>query len=72
MSCSTLKAEGAGTAHFRSMCALKFRSMKITREVGDFAARLRRGHVAWRRRCMTEMREKFREQGGEFHLPAAG
>jgi phosphomethylpyrimidine synthase len=35
----TLPAEGAKTAHFCSMCGPKFCSMKITKEVRDFAAK---------------------------------
>jgi phosphomethylpyrimidine synthase len=35
----THAAEGAKTAHFRSMCGPKFCSMKITQEVRDFAAK---------------------------------
>jgi phosphomethylpyrimidine synthase len=39
----TLPAEGAKTAHFCSMCGPKFCSMKITREVRDFAAKQNAG-----------------------------
>jgi phosphomethylpyrimidine synthase len=38
-----LPAEGAKTAHFCSMCGPKFRSMKITQEVRDFAAKQSQG-----------------------------
>jgi phosphomethylpyrimidine synthase len=55
----TLPAEGAKTAHFCSMCGPKFCSMKITREVRDYAAR-----------GMGEMAERFRDGGSEIYLPA--
>jgi phosphomethylpyrimidine synthase len=55
----TLPAEGAKTAHFCSMCGPKFCSMKITREVRDYAAQ-----------GMGEMAERFRDGGSEIYLPA--
>ena len=74
----TLPAEGAKTAHFCSMCGPKFCSMKITQEVRDFAARqnapadtfIAAGSEADAERGMAEMKEKFRERGGEIYLPA--
>ena len=39
----TLPAEGAKTAHFCSMCGPKFCSMKISREVREFAAKKEAG-----------------------------
>jgi phosphomethylpyrimidine synthase len=55
----TLPAEGAKVAHFCSMCGPKFCSMKISREVREFA-----------RSGMDEMSRRFREQGGEVYLDA--
>ncbi|AEI37895.1 phosphomethylpyrimidine synthase ThiC [Zymomonas mobilis] len=56
----TLPAEGAKSAHFCSMCGPKFCSMKITKEVREFASQ-----------GMEEMSEQFKEQGSEIYLPAA-
>jgi phosphomethylpyrimidine synthase len=75
----TLPAEGAKTAHFCSMCGPKFCSMKITQEVREFAARqnqsadsfLAAGTEADAEAGMAEMREVFKEKGGEIYLPAA-
>ncbi|HYD66588.1 phosphomethylpyrimidine synthase ThiC [Azospirillum sp.] len=55
----TLPAEGAKVAHFCSMCGPKFCSMKITREVRDYASS-----------GMAEMAETFRAQGGEIYKAA--
>ncbi|WP_126173736.1 phosphomethylpyrimidine synthase ThiC [Altericroceibacterium xinjiangense] len=72
----TLPAEGAKTAHFCSMCGPKFCSMKITQEVREFAARQNQPSDAFlaaedAEKGMEEMRDKFREEGGEIYLPAA-
>ncbi len=71
----TLPAEGAKTAHFCSMCGPKFCSMKITQEVRDFAMRQNQPADAFIaaeavEEGMAEMREIFREKGGEIYLPA--
>ena len=74
----TLPAEGAKTAHFCSMCGPKFCSMKITQEVRDFAAKqnapadtfIAATSEAEAERGMADMKEKFRERGGEIYLPA--
>jgi len=74
----TLPAEGAKTAHFCSMCGPKFCSMKITQEVRDFAAKqnapadtfIAATSEADAEKGMAEMKEKFREKGGEIYLPA--
>jgi phosphomethylpyrimidine synthase len=73
----TLPAEGAKTAHFCSMCGPKFCSMKITQEVRDFAAKQNASADTFlaaeeANRGMAEMSERFREEGGEIYLPAAG
>ena len=54
----TLPAEPAKTAHFCSMCGPKFCSMKISRELGD-----------WARKGMREKSEEFVEAGGKVYLP---
>ncbi len=69
----TLPAEGAKTAHFCSMCGPKFCSMKITREVRDYAAGLNTGEMVAAEGVdpeagMAAMSEKFREGGGEIYL----
>ena len=71
----TLPAEGADTAHFRSMCGPKFCSMKIAQEVRDFAAKQNASADTFlpaeeTERGMREMRDKFRERG-EIYLPVA-
>ena len=73
-------AEGAKTAHFRSVCGPKICSMKTAQEVGDFAARQNQSAEAFLAATpiapadagagMAEMSEKFREKGGELYLPA--
>jgi len=71
----TLPAEGAKTAHFCSMCGPKFCSMKITREVRDYAAGMNTGDMvaagdtADAEAGMAEMSAKFRAEGGEIYLP---
>ncbi len=55
----TLPAEGAKVAHFCSMCGPKFCSMQITQEIREFAAK-----------GMSEMSEKFKEEGSEIYQPA--
>ena len=54
----TLPAEGAKVAHFCSMCGPKFCSMKISREVRDYAEQ-----------GMADMSQKFRDGGGEIYRP---
>jgi len=68
----TLPAEGAKTAHFCSMCGPKFCSMKITREVREYAAGMNTGEmVATEAEAgMAEMSELFREGGGEIYVAA--
>jgi len=56
----TLPAEGHKVAHFCSMCGPKFCSMKITREVRDYAAS-----------GMAEMSEKFKQTGSEIYQEVA-
>jgi phosphomethylpyrimidine synthase len=53
---ATLPKEAHKTAHFCSMCGPKFCSMKITREVRDYAER-----------GMAGMAATFREGGGEIY-----
>ena len=72
---ATLPAEGAKSAHFCSMCGPKFCSMKITREVRDFAMRQNQpaGDFLASDKAeagMTEMSEKFRDSGGEIYISA--
>jgi phosphomethylpyrimidine synthase len=56
----TLPAEGAKVAHFCSMCGPKFCSMKITQDVREYAAEMKRKAV------------DFRARGGEIYVPASG
>jgi len=76
----TLPAEGAKTAHFCSMCGPKFCSMQISQEVRAFASRQNASADTFLAATpigeneaeagMIAMSEKFREKGGEIHLPA--
>ncbi len=52
----TLPAEGAKSAHFCSMCGPNFCSMKITRDVREFAEK-----------GMREKSREFRDKGGEIY-----
>jgi len=62
----TLPKEAHKVAHFCSMCGPKFCSMKITRDVRDYAATLNSKEAG-----MSEMSEKFRELGGNVYIDAA-
>ena len=66
----TLPAEGAKTAHFCSMCGPKFCSMKITREVREYAARQNGTDFVDAEAGMAVMSEKFRLTGGEIYVAA--
>jgi phosphomethylpyrimidine synthase len=55
----TLPVEGAKVAHFCSMCDPRFRSMKITQDVRDYAAR-----QAEIEEGMAEKSAEFRGKGG--------
>src|SRR5262249_33274836 len=57
----TLPAEGAKLAHFCSTCGPKFCSMKISKEVRDYA-----------QRGMVEKSTECREQGGEIYKVLEG
>lgn len=58
----TLPQESGKVAHFCSMCGPKFCSMKISREVRDYAA-AQTIEVG-----MADMSENFRAKGGEIYL----
>lgn len=62
----TLPKEGHKIAHFCSMCGPKFCSMKISREVNDYASRLND-----KEQGLATMKNKFRESGGELYLDAS-
>ena len=64
----TLPAEGAKIAHFCSMCGPKFCSMKITREVRDYA-RTHGGQDVEQalREGLDEKAHEFQEAGGELY-----
>ena len=61
----TLPAEGARIAHICSMCGPRFCSMKITRDVRDYAAKQKEIEAG-----MADKSAEFRERGGEVYLPA--
>ncbi len=64
----TLPAEGAKIAHFCSMCGPKFCSMKISKEVQDYAKgkALKENEVL--QKGMEEKSQEFKEQGSEVYL----
>src|SRR3954470_10067608 len=57
----TLPADGAKVAHFCSMCGPKFCSMKITKDVRDYAAQLE---------GMEKKSQEFKETASEIYVPA--
>jgi phosphomethylpyrimidine synthase len=65
----TLPAEPAKTAHFCSMCGPKFCSMRITQDVRKYAEEHGLTDMAAIEEGMTEMSERFQEQGGKVYLP---
>jgi phosphomethylpyrimidine synthase len=75
----TLPAEGAKVAHFCSMCGPKFCSMKITRDVRDYARKLNDPAAVGAsaegvsqadvQKGMDEMSKKFREGGDRIYVP---
>ncbi len=70
----TLPKDAHKVAHFCSMCGPKFCSMKITKDVRDYAATLnaQAGEMdgAAREVGMAVMSAKFKEMGGELYLDA--
>ena len=71
---ATLPKEAHKTAHFCSMCGPKFCSMKITQDIrNEFGGDAQKGDVQKgdAQKGMSEMSEKFREQGSEIYHPSA-
>ncbi len=68
----TLPAQGAKLAHFCSMCGPKFCSMRITREVRDYAAAHGIAADEAIRLGMKEKSHEFLERGGSIEVTAAG
>src|SRR5256884_5530550 len=67
----TLPAEGAKIAHFCSMCGPHFCSMKVTRDVRDYAAKHGMGEeTAAIAQGLREKAEEFRKGGGEIYRRA--
>jgi phosphomethylpyrimidine synthase len=62
----TLPKDAHKVAHFCSMCGPKFCSMKITKDVRDYAATLND-----KEQGMAQMSEKFRQMGSEVYVDAA-
>lgn len=61
----TLPKDAHKVAHFCSMCGPKFCSMKISQDVRDYAAKLNE-----KQNGMDEMKDKFKEMGGNLYVPA--
>jgi phosphomethylpyrimidine synthase len=67
----TLPKEAHKVAHFCSMCGPKFCSMKITKDVRDYAATLNDpAGVGAAEAGMAQMSKKFRDMGGEVYVGA--
>jgi phosphomethylpyrimidine synthase len=71
----TLPKEAHKVAHFCSMCGPKFCSMKITKDVRDYAATLNdpagagaSAEAGTAEAGMAEMSKKFRDMGGEVYV----
>ncbi len=65
----TLPKDAAKVAHFCSMCGPKFCSMKITREVREYAAARGVGEGEAVAAGMQAKAEEFNRAGGEFYIP---
>jgi phosphomethylpyrimidine synthase len=64
----TLPADGAKVAHFCSMCGPKFCSMKITKEVREYAASLELPVVDAVEAGMKQKAAEFNAGGGELYV----
>jgi len=60
--------EDAKTSHFCSMCGPHFCSMKITKDVREFAARMGISEQEALERGMEEKAQEFSDRGGEVYL----
>src|ERR1700724_1163078 len=67
----TLPAEPAKTAHFSSMCGPKFRSMRITQDVREYAAKHGLDTEEAIEAAMAEKSVEFAEHGNRVYLPLA-
>lgn len=67
----TLPAEPAKTAHFCSMCGPKFCSMRISKDVQDYAKEHGLDSVEAIEAGMAEKSQEFADQGSRVYLPIA-
>ena len=67
----TLPAEGAKLAHFCSMCGPQFCSMKITRDIRDYAARKGLDAATAIEQGMEEKAKEFVDKGLHVYTPTA-
>lgn len=67
----TLPAEPAKTAHFCSMCGPKFCSMRISKDVQDYAKENGLDSVEAIEAGMAEKSQEFTDAGGRVYLPIA-
>jgi len=63
----TLPSEAAKTAHFCSMCGPKFCSMRITRDIREYAASRGLDEAEALKRGMKEKAAEFLARGGRIH-----
>ncbi|MBK1688745.1 phosphomethylpyrimidine synthase ThiC [Rubrivivax gelatinosus] len=68
----TLPKDSSKEAHFCSMCGPRFCSMKITRELREFAQAQGLGDDEAVQRGMAAKSAEFRAGGGEFYRPRDG
>ena len=68
----TLPAAPAKTAHFCSMCGPKFCSMRISRDVRDYATSRKIPVTAAVSEGMSEKASQFRQSGASMYLEAGG
>ncbi len=68
----TLPAAPAKTAHFCSMCGPHFCSMRISRDVREYARERGLDDDAALREGMREKSREFAEHGGRLYLPVEG
>lgn len=64
----TLPADGAKIAHFCSMCGPNFCSMKITKDVRDYANKNRMGEDDVLSKGMEEKSKEFLQKGSQIYL----
>ncbi len=68
----TLPKDSSKEAHFCSMCGPRFCSMKITRELREYAQARGLDESEALQRGLADKSAEFKAAGGEFYVPAEG